>query len=81
VQITVPDEPVPTQISAIPATPAAKAAPAEPTPTAVSRRPMDAIAVRGVSSIYPLGQCEQVFPGFPQDGMFVLSELVDWKNG
>jgi len=41
----------------------------------------DAIATRGVSSIYPLGQCERVFPGFPQDGMFVLSELVDWKNG
>lgn len=41
----------------------------------------DAIAARGVSSIYPLGQCERVFPGFPQDGMFVLSELVDWKNG
>jgi hypothetical protein len=42
---------------------------------------LDAIAARGVSSIYPLGQCERVFPGFPQDGMFVLSELVDWKNG
>jgi hypothetical protein len=41
----------------------------------------DVIAARGVSSIYPLGQCERVFPGFPQDGMFVLSELVDWKNG
>jgi len=42
---------------------------------------LDAIAARGVSSIYPLGQCERVFPGIPQDGMFVLSELVDWKNG
>ncbi len=41
----------------------------------------DVIAARGVSSIFPLGQCERVYPGFPQDGMLVLSELVDWKNG
>ncbi len=40
----------------------------------------DAIAARGVSNILPLGQCERVFPGAPQDGMLVLSELVDWKN-
>lgn len=39
----------------------------------------DAIAVRGVSSILPLGGCERVFPGSPQDGMLTLSELVDWK--
>ena len=41
----------------------------------------DAIAARGVSSVLPLGQCERIFPGAPQDGMIVLSELVDWKNG
>jgi hypothetical protein len=40
----------------------------------------DAVAARGVSNILPLGQCERVFPGAPQDGMLVLSELVDWKN-
>lgn len=40
----------------------------------------NAIAARGVSNILPLGQCERVFPGGPQDGMLVLSELVDWKN-
>ena len=41
----------------------------------------DAIAARGVSNVLPLGQCERVFAGGPQDGMIVLSELVDWKNG
>ena len=41
----------------------------------------DEIAARGVSSIFPLGQCEQVYPGMPQDGMLTLSQLVDWKNG
>jgi hypothetical protein len=41
----------------------------------------DAVAARGVSSILPLGECERAYPGFPQDGMLVLSELVDWKNG
>lgn len=40
---------------------------------------LDAIAARGVSSILPLGGCERVFPGSPQDGMLTLSELVDWK--
>jgi hypothetical protein len=39
----------------------------------------DAIAGRGVSSILPLGRCEQVFAGMPHDGMLVLSQLVDWK--
>jgi hypothetical protein len=42
---------------------------------------LDAIAARGVSSIFPLGQCERVFAGMPQDGMLVLSQLVDWKSG
>jgi hypothetical protein len=41
----------------------------------------DAIVARGVSSVFPLGECERVFPGIPQDGMMTLSELVDWKNG
>jgi acyl-CoA reductase LuxC len=40
----------------------------------------DAIAARGVSNVLPLGQCERIFAGAPQDGMIVLSELVDWKN-
>jgi hypothetical protein len=39
----------------------------------------DTIAARGVSSILPLGRCEQVFAGMPHDGMLVLSQLVDWK--
>jgi len=39
----------------------------------------DAIAARGVSTILPIGQCEHIFPGGPQDGMIVLSQLVDWK--
>jgi hypothetical protein len=39
----------------------------------------DAIAARGVSSVLPLGSCEQVFAGMPHDGMLVLSQLVDWK--
>lgn len=42
---------------------------------------LDAIAARGVSSIFPLGQCERVFAGMPQDGMLVLNQLVDWKSG
>ncbi len=41
----------------------------------------DAMLARGVSSVLPLGQCERVYPGIPQDGMLVLSQLVDWKNG
>lgn len=35
----------------------------------------------GVSSVLPLGQCERIYAGMPHDGMRVLSELVDWKNG
>jgi hypothetical protein len=41
---------------------------------------VDLIAARGVSNVLPLGQCERVFSGAPQDGMMVLSQLVDWKN-
>lgn len=41
----------------------------------------DAILARGVSNVLPLGQCERMFPGMPHDGMMVLGELVDWKNG
>ena len=41
----------------------------------------DGILARGVSSVLPLGQCGRVYPGIPHDGMLVLSELVDWKNG
>ncbi len=48
-------------------------------PEARRRELRDLIAVRGVSSILPLGHCERIFPGVPQDGMLTLSELVDWK--
>jgi hypothetical protein len=41
----------------------------------------DAIAARGVSNILPLGHCERVFAATPHDGMMVLNQLVDWKNG
>lgn len=40
----------------------------------------DSILASGVSSVFPLGQCERVYAGMPHDGMRVLSELVDWKN-
>ncbi len=50
-------------------------------PEAQRLRLRDAIAARGVSSVLPLGRCEQVFPGMPHDGMLVLSQLVDWKYG
>jgi hypothetical protein len=40
----------------------------------------DAILARGVSSVFPLGQCERMYSGMPHDGMPVLSQLVDWKN-
>jgi hypothetical protein len=40
----------------------------------------DKILARGVSNVFPLGQCERLFPGIPHDGMPVLSQLVDWKN-
>lgn len=41
----------------------------------------DSILARGVSNVFPLGQCERMFGGMPHDGMMVLSLLVDWKNG
>ena len=41
----------------------------------------DLISARGVSNVLPLGECERMFAGMPQDGMAVLSQLVDWKNG
>jgi len=41
----------------------------------------DRILARGVSNVLPLGQCERFFAGMPHDGMLVLSQLVDWKNG
>jgi len=40
----------------------------------------DDIAARGVSDIFPLGECERIYAGMPHDGMPVLSQLVDWKN-
>lgn len=40
----------------------------------------DALAARGVSTVLPLGETEQAYPGMPHDGMRVLSELVDWVN-
>ena len=41
----------------------------------------DKILARGVSNVLPLGQCQRTFAGMPHDGMLVLSQLVDWKNG
>jgi hypothetical protein len=41
----------------------------------------DRLAARGVTNILSLGQCERAFAGMPHDGMAVLSELVEWKNG
>jgi hypothetical protein len=38
------------------------------------------LAGRGVSNVFPLGECERVYAGMPQDGMRVLSELVSWTN-
>lgn len=40
----------------------------------------DLILARGVSNVLPLGECERMFAGMPQDGLPVLSQLVDWKN-
>jgi hypothetical protein len=42
---------------------------------------IDLVVARGVSNVLPLGRCGDVYPGMPQDGMMVLRELVDWKNG
>jgi hypothetical protein len=39
------------------------------------------IGARGVSNIVPLGQSGSGFSGQSHDGMRVLAELVDWKNG
>ncbi len=40
----------------------------------------DRILARGVSSVFPLGQCESIYAGMPHDGMLILNQLVDWKN-
>jgi hypothetical protein len=50
-------------------------------PEARRRELRDAILARGVSNVLPLGQCERTAAGMPHDGMRVLSQLVDWKNG
>jgi hypothetical protein len=41
----------------------------------------DRIASRGVSNVVPLGHGGAAAAGSSHDGMLVLSELVDWKNG
>jgi len=41
----------------------------------------DRVAARGVSNIVPLGHGGAAAAGSSHDGMLVLSELVDWKNG
>ena len=41
----------------------------------------DRVAARGVSNVVPLGHGGAVAVGSSHDGMLVLSELVDWKNG
>jgi hypothetical protein len=40
----------------------------------------DELAAAGVSTIFPLGKSETVYPGIPHDGMRLLSELVNWTN-
>ena len=41
----------------------------------------DAVLARGVTNALPLGQGDKMFGGMAHDGMMVLNELVDWKNG
>ncbi len=41
----------------------------------------DRVAAHGVSNIVPLGHAGATAVGSSHDGMLVLSELVDWKNG
>ncbi|MBI9074956.1 MAG: hypothetical protein JEZ02_06055 [Desulfatibacillum sp.] len=41
----------------------------------------DIAAASGVSNVVDLGHSGTMFPGMSHDGMMVLSELVDWKNG
>lgn len=41
----------------------------------------DLIAARGVSNVIDLGRAGTGYGGQSHDGMMVLSELVDWKNG
>ncbi|HEY0759561.1 MAG TPA: acyl-CoA reductase [Acidisarcina sp.] len=41
----------------------------------------DRVAARGVSNVVPLGHAGAAVAGSSHDGMLVLSELVDWKNG
>lgn len=41
----------------------------------------DSIAARGVSNVIDLGRAGTGYGGQSHDGMMVLSELVDWKNG
>jgi hypothetical protein len=50
-------------------------------PEARRRAMRDAIGARGVSNIVPLGHGGSGPVGSAHDGMLVLSELVDWKNG
>jgi hypothetical protein len=40
----------------------------------------DLLAAAGVSSVFPLGECERAYPGSPHDGMRALSELVNWTG-
>jgi hypothetical protein len=41
----------------------------------------DRVAARGVSNVVPLGHAGAAAVGSSHDGMLVLNELVDWKNG
>jgi hypothetical protein len=40
----------------------------------------DVLGAAGVSNVFPLGECERVWPGMPHDGMKILSELVSWVS-
>jgi acyl-CoA reductase LuxC len=50
-------------------------------PPARRRALRDRIAAAGVSNTVELGESGRAYAGMSHDGMIVLSELVDWKNG
>jgi len=41
----------------------------------------DMISAKGASNVLRWGIAREIFAGMPHDGMLVLSQLVDWKNG
>jgi len=49
-------------------------------PETLRLRLRDALAVRGVSSVVPLGEAERSFAAMPHDGAHVLNRLVRWAT-